>query len=632
MRQLNAMRSLLLNNGSSQTSVSPKSRPSWLLLILSKAKTRFIFLQVLVSIILSYELLLSPHGLITFEAQQAVAVGLWLLAISMVMLPTRVFQAPWFPGTLLVGDTILTVSTIYLSGNASSHLYVAFFLLILIGASVRNLTQMLSLSLLVCAGYGFLLYQGVLVTGALSVGYLLGIPVLLVMAVFYGLMLESLAEERAQKVTLLERVNALKWEEAQLLKTRQELESQIGALKRRLGSVTREAHSGKIKQKGLETRLQQAHKMEAVGRLAGVIARDFGRLLRVIGGHTGQLLQKINRQDPLRPHVERILIAGDRASVLTGQLQQMSHQESFRPEVLHLNQTVLDLEPMLCGLLHDNMALQAELDPAVGFVRADRGQLELVIMNLVVNARDAMPRGGQLTIETRKAELHEVPQDHSESRHHEPFVVLAVSDTGCGMSVEIEARLFEPFVSTKEHATGTGLATVYGIVKQSGGYIEVESRRGQGTTCKVYLAAVQKTKQTPSTSDLAKYGPRGTETILLVEEDEVFRKLSLAALQRHEYHVLEARTPVEALLLAQKFAGPIHLMVSAAIMPDINGRELAERLVVQHPGLKVIYLGGYTDEVILNQRIHGTGFLQKPCTQKDLLEKVREVLDSRVHG
>ena len=622
------MLSLLLNSRSSP--VPTQRRPSWVLSILAKPKSRFIFLQVLVSIILSYELLLSQQGLMPFEVQQAVAAGLWLLAISLTALPTWVYEAPWFPGTLLVADTVLTVSTIYLSGNASSHLYIAFFLLILIAASVRSLTQMLSFSLLVCAGYAFLLYQGVMVSGTLSVGYLLGIPVLLVMAVFYGLTLQSLAEERAQKVTLLERVSALKWEEAELLKTRQELESQVGSLKRQLGSATQEARTGKATQKSLEVRLQQAHKMEAIGRLAGVIARDFGRLLRVIGGHTGQLLQKINRQDPLRPHVERILIAGDRASVLTGQLQQLSLQESFQPEVLHLSRTVQDLEPMLCGLLHDNIVLRTQVDPSVGFVRVDRGQLELIIMNLVVNARDAMPRGGQLTIETRTAEPQDIPQDHRKSRHGQRFVMLMVSDNGCGMSLEIEARLFEPFVSTKEHATGTGLATVYGIVKQSGGFIDVVSRRGQGTTCKVYLAAVDKKNRTPSSGDVVKYGPPGTETILLVEEDEVFRKLSLAALQRHDYHVLEARTPVEALLVAQKHAAPIHLLVSTAIMPDINGRELAERLAPQHPDMKTIYLGGYTDEVILNQRIQGTGFLQKPCTQKELLEKVREVLDSRV--
>ncbi len=603
------------------------SRPSRILSLLATPKTRLIFLQSLVSIILSYELLLSTMSLVSLEVGESLTLGLWLLTLGLCAVPARLFEGPWLVGTLLVFDTIFTATAIYLSGNATTPLYVAFFLLILVAASVRSLTLMLSLSLLLCAGYGALLYQGILVSGTLSVGHLLGIPVLLVMAVFYGLILETLAGEREKNVALVERVNALRWEEAQLLQSRQELELRVGQLKEHLGVATQEIQIGRLERQGLETRLQQAQKMEAVGRLAGVIGRDFNNLLRAIGGQSGELLKKLQPQDALRQHVHRILQAGDRAAVLTGQLQMFSHQHSFQLEALPLNLTVEELQRLLRGLLPKNVELRLMLDPAVGGVRADRGQLELAIMNLVVNARDAMPRGGQLTIETRKASHEEVVFCEAEGAQGGQYVAVAISDTGCGMTAETEARLFEPFFSTKEHASGIGLATVYGIIKQCGGHILVDSDPGRGTTCTVYLQTVGQSVSHSRGAPRPDQELQGTETVLLVDEEEVFRKLSFATLQRHDYQVLEARTPVEALLVAQRFTGPIHVMVSNAIMPDINGRELTDRLVIQHPALRSVYLGGYTDEIILRQRIKGTGFLQRPCSQRDLVHKVREVLD-----
>ena len=515
--------------------------PSRIVSLLAQPKSRVIFLQVLVGIILSYEFLFSPQPLLSFGEQVVFISALWAATVALVVFPRAWFATSWVAGTFLIGDTALTASGIYLSGNASTKLYVAFFLLLLVAASVRSLKQMLSLSLLVCGAYGLVLYQGILMTGSVSVGNLLGLPVLLIMAVFYGLTLESLAQTHQEKIALGERVSVLRWEEVHLLKTRQELEQHIQGLQQDLALVTQEVHQGQVERQGLERRLAHAQKMEGVGRLAGVVARDFKGLLRVIGGQAGQLLKGIKPRDPLRAHVEKILQVGDRAAVLTGHLQQFSFQEYFQPEAVPMNRTVEELLPLLRGLLRQNHGVQVTLDPKVGYIQADRGQLEVVIMNLVVNARDAMLRGGQLTIETRYLSSDNVPGDHTNGQAPDSFVQLAVRDTGCGMSAEIEARLFEPFFSTKEHGAGTGLATVYGIVKQCGGDIEVKSEKGKGTSCLVSFPAIN--VQVPAYNPNREASGRpGHETVLLVEEEEVFRKLSRISLQREGYQVLEARS------------------------------------------------------------------------------------------
>lgn len=594
--------------------------------ILQQPKSRIIFLQVLVGIILSYEFLFSHQPLLSFNEQVVCIAVLWAATVALVVFPRTWFATSWVAGTFLVVDTTLSASGIYFSGNASINLYVSFFLLLLVAASVRSLQQRLSLSLLVCGAYGFVLYQGILMSGSVSVGTLLGLPVLFIMAVFYGLTLELLAQTQEEKVALGERVSSLRWEETQLLKTKHELEQHIQCLQQDLSRATHEVHQGQVERQSLERRLVHGQKMEGVGRLAGVVARDFKGLLRVIGGQAGQLLKGINPRDPLRAHVEKILQVGDRAAVLTGHLQQFSFQNYFQPEAVPMNRTVEELLPLLRGLVRQHHVVQVTLDPKVGCIQADRGQLELVVMNLVVNARDAMSRGGHLTLETRHLPNTAPPANHPRGQELPSSVQLAVSDTGCGMNTEIEARLFEPFFSTKEHGAGTGLATVYGIVKQCGGDIEVRSEKGKGTTCIVSFPAL--TVQVPADNPHREPSvSRAHETVLLVEEEEVFRKLSRISLQREGYQVLEARTPVEGLLMAQKYTGSIHLLACNTLMADINGRDLADRLMTLYPTMKAIYLGGYTDEIILNQRIPGTGFLQKPCTQKELIQKVREVLD-----
>lgn len=602
---------------------------------LSLPKPRFLFLQGLVSLVLSYELLLSEHLLISVAMGQWLAVGLWVVVLSLLTLPISKFETAWLTGVFLISDTIVTATIIYLSGNASTHVYIAFFLLLLIAASVQSLKHVLSFSLLLCVGYGAVLYHGVLVTGTLSLGYLLSLPVLLVMAVFYGLTLESLSRERIEKIGLAERVQGLRWEEAQLLQHREELEQRITQLRSHLGETEHALHLSLSERDGLKQRLQQAQKMEAVGRLSGIVARDFSQVLRIIGGQAGLLLKKIAPQNPARIHVQHILKAGDRGAVLTGQLQQFCQPGSIQVETIPLNVTIEELQRLLRGLLPPSIQLRILFDPAVQCVEADRGQLELVMMNLVVNARDAMPHGGQLTIETRRAtEAEAASFQGRECLKGNPngYCMMAVSDTGIGMSAEIEARLFEPFFSTKEHGLGTGLATVYGIVKHCGGTIDVHSQPGKGTTCRVLLPSSIQRSGGVANMEARASRLHGRETVLFVEEEEVARKVGLAALQRHDYYVLEARTPVEALLVAQEFSGTIHILVCNAIMPDINGRELTQRLSLYQSGVKTVYMAGYTDDMILNQRLKGIGFLKKPYRQHTLVEKVREVLDSTKEG
>ncbi len=614
-----------------EQSVSESRIVSWL----SSPKPRFLFLQGLVSLVLSYEVLLSEHLVISMATGQWLALGLWLIVLSLLAVPTSIFHTVWFPGVFLVSDTIVTTTIIYLSGNASTHVYVSFFLLLLIAASVQSLKHVLSFSLLLCVGYGVVLYHGVLVTGTLSLGYLFSLPVLVVMAVFYGVLLETLSRERIEKIGLTERLQGLRWEEAQLLQHREELEQRIAQLRSHLGETEQALHASQWERDGLQLRLQQSHKMEAVGRLSGIVARDFNHLLRVIGGQAGLLLKAMAPHDPARIHVQHILKAGDRGAVLTGQLQQFCQPGSIQVETIPLNVTIEELQRLLRGLLPPSIQLRILFDPAVQCIEADRGQFELVIMNLVVNARDAMPHGGQLIIETRRITEKEAGEFKGrEALRGAPhgYCLLTVSDTGIGMSAEIEARLFEPFFSTKEHSLGTGLATVYGIVKHCGGTIDVQSQTGKGTSCRVLFPSSMPTSRALANRDSRASRLHGRETVLFVEGEEVSRKVGLAVLQRHDYYVLEARTAVEALLVAQEFSGTIHILVCNAIMSDMNGRELTQRLSLYQPGVKTVYMAGYTDDMILNQRLKGIGFLKKPYRQLTLVEKVREVLDSTKEG
>jgi len=384
--------------------------------------------------------------------------------------------------------------------------------------------------------------------------------------------------------------------------------------------------------KALEMQLLQAQKMEAVGLLAGGVAHDFNNVLTAIGGYAELVREDLPGEDARRHDVEEILRATERAATLTRQLLAFSRRQVLAPRVLDLNGVVAGVDNMLRRLIGADVELRTALGPVLGAVRADPGQLEQVIMNLVVNARDAMPRGGKLTIETANAELDESYALEHPSVVAGPYVMLAVSDSGVGMDAATQARIFEPFFTTKEKGKGTGLglATVYGIVKQSGGNIWLYSEPGRGTTFKIYLPRVDQPPEQPAAAPAPRAAPRGSETVLLVEDDEAVRALARKMLAAHGYTVLAAASGAEALKLAADHTGPIHLLVTDVVLPGMSGRELATRFQSVRPGLKVLYTSGYTDDAVVHHGVldPGIAFLQKPFTSGTLARKVRETLDS----
>jgi PAS domain S-box-containing protein len=384
--------------------------------------------------------------------------------------------------------------------------------------------------------------------------------------------------------------------------------------------------------KDLEEQLRQSQKMEAIGRLAGGVAHDFNNLLTAISGYCELLLMGLGNGDPLRRICDEITKAADRAAELTRHLLAFSRKQVLQPKVLDLNAVVSAIDPMLRRLIGEDLELTIIPAPALGRVKADRVQIEQVLVNLAVNARDAMPRGGKLIIETADVELDDAYVRRLVDARAGSYVMLAVSDTGSGMDAETLAHIFEPFFTTKEpgKGTGLGLSTVYGIVKQSGGYIFVYSEPDRGTTFKIYLPRVQEEVSLPDQNDVPAMPTTGWETVLLVEDEQPVRALVREILQRNGYAVLEAGHGMEALQISDRYLDPIHLMVTDVVMPGMSGCELAERLASRRPDTKVLYLSGYTDNALLNHDMMDPtiAFLQKPFTTYALARKVREVLDT----
>ncbi len=382
----------------------------------------------------------------------------------------------------------------------------------------------------------------------------------------------------------------------------------------------------------LEEQLRQSQKMEAVGQLAGGVAHDFNNILTIIKGYSQLSLSELKEDDPLRENVEGIQKATERASSLIRKILAFSRRQVMEMRVLHLNNILMELDKLLRRIIGEDIDLVTVLAEDLGLVKVDPGQIEQVILNLAVNAKDAMPDGGKLTIETANIEL-----DEAYARSHiavtpGPYVMLSVSDTGVGMSPGVRERIFEPFYTTKEKGKGTGLglSTVYGIVKQSGGNIWVYSEPGQGTTFKIYLPRVGELTEEISGKIVKEELPRGSETILVVEDEEELRKLAVRILEKQGYKVLEASQGQEALLICEKHGQPIHLLVTDVIMPGMSGRELSERLLSLHPEIKILYISGHTNGAIIHHGVlePGVNLLQKPFTPDALARKVREVLES----
>jgi PAS domain S-box-containing protein len=385
-----------------------------------------------------------------------------------------------------------------------------------------------------------------------------------------------------------------------------------------------------------EQQLRQSQKLEAIGQLAGGVAHDFNNLLTAINGYSSLALQRLDNNHPVRGYLEEVKKAGDRAANLTRQLLAFGRKQMLQPLALNLNDVVADMSKMLRRLIGEDIQFTAKFDPELKRIKADPGQIEQVLVNLVVNARDAMPQGGHLTIETANIE---VDRDYA-GKHFgvQPgsYVMLAISDTGTGMSEEIKARIFEPFFTTKEKGKGTGLglSTVYGIVKQSGGNIWVYSEPGRGTSFKVYL------QQFEATSDpLEKPVPElvaqgGSETILLVEDEDVVRGLARKILEQSGYSVLDARNGADAIRISGEHSDPIHLLLTDVVMPELSGKEIAERLTLQRPGTRVLFMSGYTDQAIVHHGVVDADveFIQKPFTPGALARKVRAVLDRKPGG
>ncbi len=380
-----------------------------------------------------------------------------------------------------------------------------------------------------------------------------------------------------------------------------------------------------------EAQLRQAQKMEAMGRLAGGIAHDFNNLLTVIRGYSELILNRLAPTDPIRNDMEEIKTAGNRAAGLTSQLLAFSRNQVREPRVLDLNTLVANVEKMLRRLIGENVHLVTVLEPVPGPIKADQGQLEQVLMNLAVNARDAMPQGGTLVIETATVELDGSDVGRFADVLPGPYVMLAVSDTGCGMDENTQAHMFEPFFTTKEpgKGTGLGLSIVYGIVKQSGGHMAVSSEPGQGTMFKVYFPRVDRqVKEVPPYST-TRPSPRGSETVLVVEDEEQVRALECGILQASGYRVLAAGDGREALRMCHEYPGPIHLLMTDIVMPHMSGQDLAHQVAPLRPAMKVLYVSGYADDTVVRssttQAHHA--FIQKPFDADTLLHNVRHMLD-----
>jgi two-component system cell cycle sensor histidine kinase/response regulator CckA len=395
--------------------------------------------------------------------------------------------------------------------------------------------------------------------------------------------------------------------------------------------ITERKRAEKEREK-LQEQIRQSQKMEAVGVLAGGVAHDFNNLLNVINGYSELILDDLAQDNPMRKDLEQIRDAGKRAATLTSQLLAFSRKQMLHPIMLNLDDTIAEMSKMLRRLIGEDIELVCLTHPALGLVHADQGQIQQIIMNLVVNARDAMPQGGKLTIETGNVDVDENYVREHESVTEGQYVMLAISDNGIGMDAETQTRIFEPFFTTKGQGKGTGLglSMVYGIIKQSNGFIWAYSEPGKGTTFKIYLPCAQGEVAKLSTSAGGKLDLQGTETVLVVEDEPLVRALTARILREQGYTVLEASNGREGLRTAREFDGEIHMVLTDVVMPEMSGKVLASQIKAARPDIKVLFISGYTDDAIVHHGIleSNIAFLQKPFAAGVLASKVRDVIDS----
>ena len=691
-------------------------------LVPTAAPTRYqlILLHSLVTIVLCYQLLFSKTPLVDQLYLDLIALGLLGTVVGLLVVPINIIASTWSVAALALGDTILTTLSIYTSGNASSDLYITYFLIMLIAAFAPTQKQMIGLSMTLCFVYGIALFMSFDEGSELDGGRLLHIPILLLLAVFYGLtneaarmlsrdktvLLDTMSEQRRAERALRdseERYRCLvevspdaifitkhnrivfinrtgmallgataseqimgrsafdflhpEHDPAMNQRIRHALESgrRIPLLECKMlrldgtmidvelvGSPLTDQGSPTIQvvvrnitdRRELEEQVRQSQKMDAVGQLAGGVAHDFNNMLLIIGGFSDLLANDPGLTEDQRSSVEQIRQASNRAGRLTTQLLAFSRRQVLQPKVVSLDKLVGNLEPMLRTLVGESIEYLCVSDQLHGCVKADPGQIEQTVINLVVNARDAMPQGGRLTISTDNVDLQEetIRKDHLDAKPG-PHIRLVVSDTGVGMDVDTMTRIYEPFFTTKPKGKGTGLglSTVYGIVRQSGGCIHVNSSVGQGTTFSLYFPRVEGVVE--PTGDEGNQGSTvaGSETILVAEDEPGVRALVSHTLRQHGYTVLEASHGAEALVISERHKNAIHLLLTDVVMPQLNGRELAERLVAKLPELQVLYMSGYTDDAVLRRGLIAadTNFLHKPFTTGVLASRVRQVLNTR---
>lgn len=602
------------------------------MLWLAKPRSRYACLQSLVAIVLSYELLFGNESVVSRWMAELGVGGLLVSILAILVMPKSALQSRWFINGLVGIDTLMSAAAVYLAGNAREDFYLSFFLLILIATSVRSLGHMLALSMVVCIGYGGLLAEGVVTTGELSVGQMMGVPVLLMMGVFYGLTLEELGSERRRGEGLSHRLAELRLEEEHLLLTRDRLLHETAQLKSALAAAKRgEAASQSTSEpRVVVDRTRNIPPVENerrvhMERLAEQVATMLQDIARQTGRESGALRAKLKRDDPLIKHVEQVLLAGERTATVATQLQALLQHEPVKRELCSLNTVLGELELTIREMLPAGIILSLDLAPEGGFVEADPGMVEYIILHLVMNARDSMITGGHLALATRSI------ADEGAAPPAARRAQLIVRDTGCGMSGEAQARLLEPFYTTKSRgsAWGMGLSKVQTLVDRLGGTLSIASQSGRGTEITIAwprLESSQRAKIVPSVEPTL--CADGVERILVVEEDECLRKWTVAALRRARYQVLEAQSGVEAMLLAQQEGGNIRLVLCNLVMPEISGAELAERLFSQRSIVKAIFTSNYPEEAIKSHRISSRYYLQKPYRQDELLRKVRDVLDA----